>query len=170
MWPMTPRPINTVIIYFLFSLILFFSNQKIVSDFLIANVPIFWIQVAGMANCLLPVSHYRESGLWRVVSGCYQLPGPPALGQLPGSGGSETKMMAVMCNVSVTPALHCYITGHVSAVTRPGPHNGTLYTGRVPYVQPLLHPVSGGETQCYIQPGETVSREIHACWRFTSLN
>ena len=25
--------------------------------------------------------------------------------------------------------------------------------GRVPYVQPLLHPVSGGETQCYIQPG-----------------
>ena len=40
-------------------------------------------------------------------------------GQLPGSGGSETKMMAVMCNVSVTLALHCYITGHVSAVTRP---------------------------------------------------
>ena len=132
MWPMTTCPINTAIIYFLLSLILFFSNQMIVSDFLIANVPIFWIQVAGMANCLfcllpVPVSHYRESGLWRVVSGCYQLPGLLlcvllALGQLPVSGGSETKMMAVMCNVSVTPALlHCYITGHVSAVTRPRP-------------------------------------------------
>ena len=145
MWPMTPtlpRQINTPIIYFLLSLILFLSsNQKIVFRFFRSQMsPIFWIQVAGICNYLfyhLPAaSHYRgiRTLLLPAVSTNY-----PGLQAAPVSGssaqrsrGSETKMMAVMCNVSVTPALaallHHWPCVHCAGQA-PARHNGTLYTG-----------------------------------------
>ena len=181
MTPTLPRQINTAIIYFLLSLILFLcSNQKIVFRLSWSQMsPIFWIQVAVMSNYLfyhlparLSLPGNQNSGeLLPAVSTNY-----PGLQAAPVSGssamrsrGSETKMMSgVMCNVSVT--LHCYITGHVSSVGTMAP----FIPGRVPYVQPRLHPVSTGWWNTKLHsargkpcPGNTRMLEIHLIELYT---
>ena len=60
-----------------------------------------------IASCQCLITGNQDSG--ELLAAVSNYPGLLLCsGQLPGSGGSETKMMTVMCNVSVT--LACIVT------------------------------------------------------------